>query len=542
MGKLFFYNGNILTMNEKKSVQSVVVENNNITFCGDYDKGLEYIDDNTRHIDLKGKTLLPGFNDSHMHLLSYSMTKHKVDLSDCKSIKEVQSKIKEFAKKEKDGIFGDWILGHGWNHENFEEKRLLTKEDIDEVVNDRPVFLARACYHICAVNSKALARVKIDKNTKAPEGGKIDKSKVTGEPTGILRENGLYLAYTNIPITDDVEKIKELITSAIEDANKVGITSIQTDDFSHIKNYKNIIKAYEELNNENKLNARMNLQMLFPNLEELKSFLQTGVTTGDGDEFLKYGPLKVLGDGSLGSRTAALEKPYNDDETTDGVLIQTDDELEEILKTAYNSGLQLAVHAIGDRCMNQVLDTYIKLNKENPKEDPRFRIIHSQICSEEIYNKYLEVDAIADIQPIFMKTDMYMAEDRIGSERMKTSYCWKTMLDKGIKLSGSSDAPVESFNPLWGIYSAITRKDLEGNPKSGWYKEERLDLYETLELFTKNSAYSTYEEDIKGMIKEGMLADLVILSEDITHIEVDNIKNIDVEMTIVDGEIVYKRK
>jgi len=542
MGKFFFYNGNIITMDEANEfIEAVLVEGDKIRFCGNYEEGRQLVDDETTYIDLNGKTLLPGFNDSHMHLISYGLTKYKVNLLNAQSIEEIQHTLVHFLSKERNKIFKDWVLGHGWNHESFKEKVLPNKEDIDRVINDRPVFLARACYHICVVNSKALELAGITKDTKDPEGGRIDRDPLTGEPTGVLRENALYLVYNIIPFTDNIAEIKELILSSISDANKVGLTSIQTDDFSHLKSFNKIIDAYSQLKNEGRLKARINLQMLLENHDKLTEFLKLGIKSGDGDEYLRFGPLKILGDGSLGSRTAALEEPYEDDPTTDGVLIYKDNELEELLDKAHNNGLQIAIHAIGDRCMNQILKLYDGLQKKYQKEDPRFRIIHCQIGSEEIFNKFLELDVIADIQPIFTKTDMHMADKRVGKKRIEWSYIWKTMMKKGIRLSGSSDAPVEPFDPILGVYTAVTRQDLKGIPEGGWYPQESLSIYEALKLFTTNSAYSTFEDDIKGKIKPGMLADLVVLSENIIKLPASDIKDIKVELTILGGEIVFQR-
>lgn len=543
MGKKYFFNGNILTMNDEiKSVECVIVENDKIAFCGNYEDGNKLIDENTEKIDLNGKTLLPGFNDSHMHLLNYSLSQLKVNLFEIDSITTMKDRLKSFVNSEEMRVFGEWVVGYGWNHVYFKEGRLPSKEDIDKVISDRPVFLSRACGHICVVNSKALELSGINKDTKDPDGGRIDKDPETGEPTGILRENALYLPYERIPKSNDIDKIKELIATGIENANKAGLTSIQTDDFSHIDSYENVIKAYLQLKEEGRLNARINLQMLLKDLDMLRSFLKLNIKTGDGDESLRFGPLKVLADGSLGSRTAAMEEPYSDDQNTDGVLIYGDEEIYKILETAHKSGLQLAVHAIGDRCMNQILDAYKSINENYPKDDPRFRIIHAQIASKEIFEKFLELKAIADIQPVFMKTDMYMAEDRVGESRMKTSYAWKTMMEMGIHIAGGSDCPIEPFDPILGVYSAVTRKDLKGNPEEGWYPEESLSLYDALKLFTTNSAYSTFEEDIKGKIKVGMLADLVILSDNITEIPNENIKDLEIDMTIVGGKIVYTRQ
>lgn len=542
MSKKYFYNGNILTMDDDiMNVECVIVEEDRIFFCGSCDEGNKLIDQSTEKIDLKGRTLLPGFNDSHMHLLNYSLSQLKVNLFEIDSIATMENRLESFLENEEIRAFEDWVVGYGWNHVYFKEGRLPCKEDIDKIVSDRPAFMSRACGHICVVNSKALELAGIDRDTKDPEGGRIDKDPKTGEPTGILRENALYMVYEKIPKSNNIDKIKELIMTGIENANMTGLTSIQTDDFSHMDSYENVIEAYKQLKNEGRLNARINLQMLLKDSDKLNTFLKLNIKTGDGDANLRFGPLKILADGSLGSRTAALEHPYSDDHSTDGVLIYGDKEIYEILETAHKHSLQLAVHAIGDRCMDQVLDAYKLINEAYPKNDPRFRIIHAQIASKEIFAKFKELNVIADIQPVFVKTDMYMADDRVGKERIETSYAWKTMMDMGIHISGSSDCPIEPFDPILGVYSAVTRKDLKGNPKDGWYPEECLSLYDSLKLYTTNSAYSTFEEDIKGKIKVGMFADLIILSDNITKIPEDDIKDLVIDMTMVGGKIVYTK-
>lgn len=542
MNSILIYNGIIHSNYDNPKVNAVFIKNNIIDFVGAYNEAEKLINKDTLMINLNGRSLLPGFNDSHMHLISYGLSKLKVNFSNSKSIKDFQNEIKEFIKNEDKKYFGDWVIGCSWNQENFIENRMPTKEDIDRIISDRPVFLARACYHIGVANSKALELLNINKETEDPAGGKIDKDPITGEPTGILRENALNSINNAVHITDNVENLKEIIKSSISDANKTGITSVQTDDFFHIKKYNNVIKAYEELRDEGKLNARINLQLLLDKVEKLEEFLTNGVKTGDGDNFFKFGPLKVLADGSLGSRTAALEENYNDDNKTNGMLLYNDDELYQLLKTAYNNGLQIAVHAIGDRCINQVIKTLEDLDNKYVKKDPRHRIIHCQICSDDILNKLEKNKIIADIQPIFINTDLHMAEKRVGNKRMKYSYAWNSMLNRNIHLSGSSDSPIEPFNPIYGIYSCVARKDLSGFPESGWYSDEAISLNKAIELFTTNSAYATFEENLKGKIKKGMLADLIVLSDNIFNIEVDEIKDIEVDITIVNGKIVYNRK
>lgn len=538
---LILCNGNIFTMDKQyPKAEAVGIIGNKIAFVGRNEEVLALKNPKTEIIDLNGKTVVPGFNDSHMHLLSYAMSLDKVDLNNVSSVDEIVEKVRAYIK-ENNIPEGTWVQGRGWNHELFSKKVMPTRHDLDRISQKHPIVLTRTCGHICAVNTLALEICGILEKPPAIEGGSIDLDE-NGVPNGILRENAMDLVYRYL-LSPGKEKIKELIVRGAEDCLRCGLTSIQTDDLEAIKgDFKDILDAYFELDKEDKLPIRVNLQLLLPTIEKLEAFLKLGFKTGDGSEFLKIGPLKLLTDGSLGGRTAALSEPYEDDKNNWGIAIYSQEELNKLVEKAYMSGLQVACHAIGDRAMKMVFKAYKNAMEKCTKEDPRFRIIHCQITTEELLDKFKEYNVIADIQPIFVSSDLLIAEKRVGKERARWSYNWKSMLDRGVHVAAGSDSPVESFNPLWGIYAAVTRKNLEGYPDGGWLPDQKLTVEQAVYIYTMGSAYSTYEENIKGSITPGKLADMVVLSEDIFSIDPDNIKDVKVEKTFVDGKLVFEQK
>lgn len=537
---IILYNGNFFTADKKKEkVEAVAIKDGKIAATGTNQEVLGYKNSSTKLINLEGKTAVPGFNDSHMHLLSYAVSLEKADLNGAKSIDEIKKRVRDFI--ERNNIpEGRWVLGRGWNHSFFAEKRLPSRHDLDEISQNHPIALTRTCGHLCAVNTRALKEAGIFDSPPRVEGGDIDLDD-NGLPTGILKENAQNLIYKIIPPLSKGQ-IKELIIKAAENCIREGITSVQTDDFEAVKSdFKDVLDAYFELDSEKRLKLRVNEQCLLPEIEKLKAFIGMGYKTGYGSEFFKIGPLKLLSDGSLGGRTAALRMPYADDETTAGILIYSEEELDRLVEMGHLSGLQVAVHAIGDRAMDMALESFEKALSKYPKEDPRFRIIHAQITTRDIIEKFKKLNVIADIQPIFVSTDLAVVEERIGKERAKWTYNWKTFIDYGVHVAGGSDCPVEPFNPLYGIYAAVTRKNLDGYPENGWLPEQKLSVEEALYIFTMGSAYASFEENIKGSITPGKLADIAVLSDNIFEIEPDGIKDVNVEKTIVDGEIVYEK-
>lgn len=538
---LIIINGNINTLDKFNSgARAVAVENGKIAKVGSNDEILALRENSTQVIDLKGKLLVPGFNDSHMHLIDYGASMQKVNLVGSKSIEDIIERTRLFILQNRIPK-GTWIQGRGWNHDFFNDKSFPSRYDLDKISNEHPICLSRACGHVCTVNSKALEKMKISKYTPQVAGGHFDIDD-TGEPLGIFRENALNMIYNLIP-EPYIDAIKDMILNVSKLALKQGITSIQTDDFGAVpgKNYNKVIEAYTEMDKLSTLPVRINQQCLLPNINSLNEFLNAGYMTGNGSNFYKIGPLKLLADGSLGARTAYLSKPYSDSPESCGIPVYRQDELDELVITAHRRGMQVAIHCIGDKAMYMAFQSFEMALREYPRVNHRHSIIHCQITDNTLLDKFKSLNIVAHIQPIFIDYDLHIVENRIGSERAKASYNWKGMYDRGVKVACGSDCPVEPFNVLNGIYCAVTRKDLIGYPKDGWLPEQKLTVEQALSGFTYGSAYASFEEGMKGSITPGKLADMTVLSDDIFNINPEDIKNVEVLMTFVDGKLVYQR-
>lgn len=535
-------NGKVYTVDNKRSIkEAIAIKNGIIADIGTNEEILSLKNDNTEIIDLKGKLILPGFNDSHMHLVNLGYTLSKVSLYGVSSLDEIGKRIYEYIEENKLKK-GTWIMGNGWNQDYFQdEKRFPTRYDLDKISTEYPIVITRICGHVIVANSLALKLLNITKDTPQVEGGYIDVDEY-GEPLGIFREKAIYIVFNSLPSPSN-EEIKRMIKKAVKELNKQGITSVGTDDFGALPNrdYKQILKAYFELKDNKVLNVRVNEQCLLGTKDEFTSFLEEGYNTSWGDENFRIGPLKILLDGSLGARTAALTKPYNDQHDTIGILTMEEEELYDLVEFAHKNNTQLAIHAIGDRAIYVAMEGIERALKKYTRNNHRHGIVHCQITDEVLLNKFKELELIAYIQPIFLDYDWKIVRDRVGEELEKTSYNWKTLVNKRVNIACGSDAPVETFNVLYGIYEAVTRMDLNGNPKGGWLPEQKLTVEEAVYGYTMGGAYSTFEENIKGSIEKGKLADLVVLSRDIFEIPKEEIKDVEVEMTIFNGKIVYEK-
>jgi predicted amidohydrolase YtcJ len=525
-----YINGNIITLEENKTAEAFSVRDGKFAAVGSNEDIINRKQPNEEVIDLEGKTIVPGFNDSHMHFLNYAVFKGRVNLSQIDSIEAMIEKTKEYIVKNNIPK-EEWIVSRGWNHNHFKEDRLPNRFDLDKISTDHPIFFSRVCGHIGVANSKALELVSVTGVTDDPEGGVIDK--YNGEPTGILRENALGFIFDNIPAMTK-EEIKKNLKSAFKDAISCGLTTIHSDDMGTAGDLKILIEAYRELESEGMLPLRFVLQINLFNKKLIEDAMALGVKSRTGSSRLSIGLLKLYQDGSLGGRTAAMESPYEDTDTN-GVTIYTQAELDELVLAAEEAGFQIGIHAIGDRAMRMILDSYEKVKNKYPNRDLRSIIIHCQFTNKELLKRFKALGVIANVQPSFVMTDYPIVEKAVGSKRAEESYNWKSMLDMGLRVSFSSDAPIENFNPIYGIYAAVTRKDLNGNPKEGWHKDQVLTVEDALKAFTLGSAYMNFEENIKGSITPGKFADFTVLSHNILTIESGRIKDIKVLETYVDG-------
>jgi predicted amidohydrolase YtcJ len=534
-----FFNGNIRTMDETiKKGQAVAVKNGIILRVGSDQAVLKLKTKGTKLVDLNGKLMLPGFNDSHMHLLSYGYSLEKVNLGSTLSIADIitlgKTRLQENPKIK-------WLQGRGWNNENWNNKPFPTRYALDKISEDIPVSYTRTCGHIIITNSKALKIMGITNKTKQIEGGHFDVDG-NGKPLGIFREAARDFVYNAIPSLSETD-IQRMLLAGGQDLLKCGITSIQSDDLEAVaeSEYKNVLKVYKEISENKTLPIRVYEQCLLPPISRLREFLSLGYKSGQGNELFKIGPLKLLGDGSLGGRTAYLSKPYADDPSTKGIHVFSQEELDELISTAHDNDMPAAIHCIGDGQMRMTFDAIEKAMFKNPKPDMRHSIIHCQITDEVLLNKFRDLNIIAHIQPIFLNSDIHIVEDRVGQTLARTSYNWKTMVDKGVHYACGSDSPVETFNVMKNIYCAVTRKDLKGFPEGGWYPEQKLTVKEAVYGFTMGSAYASYEEGVKGSIAVGKYADFAILDQDIFSIALDEIKDVKVVRTVLGGETVYEK-
>jgi predicted amidohydrolase YtcJ len=501
---------------------------------GSNDEIMSLQQDDEEIIDLEGKTVVPGFNDSHMHFLGYAVFKNRVDLTSVKSINELIEKTKDYIKKNNIPK-GQWIISRGWNENFFTDKIVPTKVDLDKISTEHPIFFSRVCGHIGVANSLALELSNISSFTENPEGGVIDKENT--HPTGILRENAMNYIFNNIPVMAK-DEIKHVLRDAFKDALSCGLTTIHSEDMGTAGDLKNLIEAYRELEQEEELPLRIVLQLNLTTKKAIYEANALGLNSHTGTNRLNVGLLKLYQDGSLGGRTAAMEEPYLDTKSN-GVTIYTQEELDNLVLEGHKAGFQLAIHAIGDRAIKMILDSYEKIKIQYTTEDFRPIIIHCQFTNKDLLEKFKNLGVIANVQPSFVMTDWPIVETAVGIKRAADSYNWKSMLDAGIHVSFSSDAPIESFNPLYGIYAAVTRKNLTGEPEEGFYSNQNLTVEEAISAFTLGPAYMNFEEDIKGSISSGKLADFVVLSEDIYTVPKDDIKDIRVLQTYVGGQRVF---
>jgi len=527
--KTAFINGKVFTVNDKQPyAEAVVVEDGLIKFVGSTNKANNYIDDRTEVIDLQGKFMLPGFIDSHLHFTSGGYYLLGINLRPALSKEEFVFILKDYVK----GKINKWITGGRWDHELWQDKSLPTKELIDSITPNTPVFVNRIDGHMGLANSKALELAGITYETPNPAGGLIMKDPETGEPTGILKDNAMDLVYDIIPDKSIEENIKAALRS-LEEARNLGITSV------HDMTQSGELEAYKEVEDIGELTCRIYSIVPINTFDEI---VRTGITAGNDEGLIKRGGLKGYADGSLGASTAWFFEPYVQDTTTVGLPmdIVTNGNLEKWSIEADRNRLQLCVHAIGDRANSFMLDLYERITKNNSPWERRFRIEHAQHLRYSDIKRFSQLNVIASVQPYHCIDDGVWAKKRIGKERIKYTHPYKSFLDNNIKVAFGTDWPVAPLNPLFGIYAAVTRRTVDNKNPDGWNPEQKISVEDAIKCYTLDAAYASFEENIKGSIEEGKLADMVVLSEDILTLEPVKIKDVKVDLTIFNGEIVFR--
>ena len=485
----------------------------------------------TRTIDAKKRLLLPGFNDAHTHFLSGGFQLSSVDLRDANSPQEFAARIKAFAGKLPQGR---WITGGDWDHERWSDAKLPTKELIDSITPDTPVFVSRLDGHMALANSLALKLAGVTRQTLDPPGGVIVRDK-SGEPTGVLKDAAQSFVWRVMPPATFDEKLAAA-QAATNYAARLGVTSIQ--DVSAGTD----VGVYQTLLDRGELKTRIYAVAPLPQWERLA---QTGVRAHFGSEMLRVGGLKGFSDGSLGSTTALFYEPYRDDPSTSGIPgdeMFPEGAMLERVREADRAGLQIMIHAIGDRANDLILSMFEQVERENGKRDRRFRIEHAQHLRSQDIPRFARDRVIASMQPYHAIDDGRWAEKRIGKERAKTTYAFRSLLDSGVTLAFGTDWTVAPLNPMLTIYAAVTRRTIDGKNSKGWVPEQKISVQETVRAYTVGSAYAEFQDHVKGTISRGKLADLVLLSRDIFKIDPKDIENVKVVLTMVDGRVVYEER
>ncbi len=524
-----FINGNIYTLDENIPIaEALAVKGEKIIFVGSNERAKEMIGKDTIVFDLKGKTVVPGFIDAHVHFFSYGSSLKELNFVGTKSISEIVEIVKNNLSNFKPG---EWITGHGWDHEDWEKKEFPTHREISEITPENPVYFTRVDGHAGWANRKAMEIAGITKETKDPPGGKIIRSE-KGEPTGVFIDSAQNLIEKHIPERSRDWK-KDAVIRAQEACIKLGLTEVHEAGTSEEN-----IEIYRELIKEGKL--KIKIYAMLSGDEHFEKYKGKPPVIREGGK-LTIRAIKLFMDGALGSKGAALFEPYSDDPGNSGLLLMNESKLYQITKFALIGGYQVCVHAIGDKANFMTLNAFEKAIKETGAKDHRLRIEHAQVVRPEDMHRFSELGIIPSMQPTHATSDMYWAEKRLGYERAKGAYAWKSIMKKGAKIAGGSDFPVENPNPLWGFFAAITRYDHTGWPEGGWHPDEKMTREDALRCFTINAAYSAFEEGLKGSLKPGMLADFVVLSKDIMTIPEMEILKTEVLMTVIDGEIVYSK-
>ncbi|MGI5839338.1 MAG: amidohydrolase [bacterium] len=534
---LVFVNANILTLDDAfPRATALAAGGGRLLAVGDDTAVRDFITSRTTVIDLAGKTVLPGFNDSHLHFL-YPGTLMRVNVLGSGSIDELIGTVRETVAAVPPGTPLD---GWGWDQNLFPDQRYPDRQVLDAAAPLHPLLLIHVGGHAAAANSRMLALAGITRDTPDPDGGHIDRD-AAGEPTGVLRESATQIVMRYLYPPDGVftvsdEGLKEALRRTMLKAVACGLTSATTDDARFVGGFERCFGAYRELWAEGAPMVRTYQLIYHPELEQL---MAAGLRTGDGDERLRVGAIKIFQDGSFMAQTAALQEPYCDKPDSRGMLIHPQADFDAIVAKAHAAGMQVAVHVIGDAGIVSGLDAIARAQAAHPRPDARHRLVHYEVLTEDILRRTRELGVAVDIQPKFVTSQGHVVEGRVGPERARLTFPWQMVLQHGIAAAGSSDYPVEPFAPLPGIWAAVNRTT-DRRPDETFLPGERLSVPEALRLFTSGGAYATFEENIKGTLTPGKLADIAVLSDDPTTVPPETIRDLRVEMTVINGRIVYQ--
>ncbi len=533
---LALVHGHVWTENPAQpETEAVAIAGNRIVLAGTSAEVLRLAGPSTRVIDLQGRRVVPGFNDAHVHFVPGGQGLAGVQLRDAASQAEFRDRMATFAKSQPDGA---WIVMGEWDHERWTPAVLPTHQLIDDVTTRNPVFVERLDGHMGLANALAMKLAGVDRTTPDIPGGVIVRD-ASGSPTGIFKDAAMTLINRVIPPLS-LQETETAILAAEREAARNGVTSVQEmADDTHDTGGPDRLRAMQALEREGRLTVRISENL---RLRDWKYLAGSGVQAGFNDGLIQIGGLKSFADGGLGASTAWLFAPYDDAPSTSGLAsdeLQNPDQMYAEIKGADQAGLQIAIHAIGDRANRAILDFYQRVEKEDGPRDRRLRIEHAQHLTAPDIPRFAQLHVIASMQPYHAIDDGRWAQKRLGAERIHFAYDFRSLLDSGAILAFGSDWPVAPMEPLMGIYAAVTRRTLDNRNPDGWIPDQKITVAQAVHAYTVASAYAQFDEKIKGSLEPGKLADLVVLSRDIFHIDPVQIEDTHVDLTIFDGRIIY---
>jgi predicted amidohydrolase YtcJ len=490
----------------------------------------------TRVVDVRGRRIVPGFNDSHVHLLFGGAALSRVALKDAADEAEFSRRLREFdAKLPRER----WILGGNWDHDRTFAGKLPDAASVDRYVRDRPVYISRYDGHMALANSQALRLAGITADTADPVGGVIVRLKDGKTPSGILRDSAMRLVDKVLPAPSE-EEVAEAVRAALAKARSFGVTTLQDMDVGDTTSRKYVLRVLQRLARAGELTARVDE---WRPIDATRELTEPGIQADFGSDWVTVGGVKGFMDGSLGSSTAKMFEPYLNEPGSTGIFVTPRARMLELIRQADRGGLSVAVHAIGDRANAELLDLYEEVAKQDGTRDRRFRIEHAQHLRLSDYPRFRDLGVIASVQPYHAIDDGRWAEGRIGAKRCASSYAYRSLIDAGARLALGTDWPVAPLDPLAGLDAAVNRRTLGSSGGPGWFPEQKITVAEALEAYTLGSAYAAFQEKDRGTLQVGKLADMVVLSRDVLAPEErDHLAETRVELTVVGGKVVFERK
>jgi len=534
---VLFINGNVYTVNERQPrAEAIAVKAGKILFVGSNKDARAYQGKGTRVIDLHGNTVVPGMTDSHYHLAGVGAREMTLNLEGTTSLEQFLAMVKARVDRAKPG---EWVTGRGWIETFWKPQAFPTRWDLDKVSPNNPVVLTRADGHAVVVNSAAIKIAGVDKNTASPFGGEIMKDKQTGEPNGMFLDRAQGIIGRHVPAGAS-EEGEQAILLGCKRSVELGWCEIQNAGSSFSE-----VEMLKKLYGEGKIKLRIYEAIAGPGADAQR-LLRQGESIGAFDNHLTVRHIKVVIDGALGSKGAALLEPYSDYDTS-GFLTQKEEVVVPMLEEALRKGIQVETHAIGDRANRTILDWYEKAMKAVPPEqrkirEPRWRVEHAQIVSAVDIPRFAKLGVIPSMQPSHAIGDLHFAPSRLGMKRLEGAYAWQSFIKSGSIIAGGSDAPVERGEPMIEFYAAVSRKDQKGYSGEGWHPEQAVTREQALKMFTIWAAFAAFEEKVKGSIEVGKLADLTVLSADIMKIPEPEILKTRCVMTVIGGEVAFEQK